>query len=403
MICDEIVYAGVTSSVYYGRHFGPAKNWINVYAIEAKTGRIIWDFQANLAFDTKTKIAVSDGKVFLTAKGIGYAEGFVIALNATNGSLLWKMPCAIFNSIPVTDNGNVFINSDHSLIGFDGINGRVIWNYTLRKFVNAPTTAKGILYAISTDNHLYAINTTDGSHLWDIYTYPGFSGIMVAEDVVYAPSNDGNIYALNSLTGAILWKHDTTPSEFNWANFTVHTTPVYNSGLLFFTSQSRQHIYIRNDFGGDAGHVYTRTSVYALEASTGNKVWNYTVTDVSLGYPVSVDEGVVYTTNSRSILGFNYQNGALIWNYTAAVGILPQTDPVSYDGVLYVGFSGGQLYAMDPTASGLQLHNPYFIIVGGQVIDLALLAVTVTVAVVLLVFVIFYRRKHNSRLSKQSP
>ena len=277
VICDEIVYAGVTSSVYYGRHFGPAKNWINVYAIEAKTGRIIWDFQANLAFDTKTKIAVSDGKVFLTAKGIGYAEGFVIALNATNGSLLWKMPCAIFNSIPVTDNGNVFINSDHSLIGFDGINGRVIWNYTLRKFVNAPTTAKGILYAISTDNHLYAINTTDGSHLWDIYTYPGFSGIMVAEDVVYAPSNDGNIYALNSLTGAILWKHDTTPSEFNWANFTVHTTPVYNSGLLFFTSQSRQHIYIRNDFGGDAGHVYTRTSVYALEASTGNKVWNYTV------------------------------------------------------------------------------------------------------------------------------
>ena len=93
----------------------------------------------------------------------------------------------------------------------------------------------------------------------------------------------------------------------------------------------------------------------------------------------------------------------MIWNYTAAVGILPQTDPVSYDGVLYVGFSGGQLYAMDPTASGLQLHNPYFIIVGGQVIDLALLAVTVTVAVVLLVFVLFYRRKHNSRLSKQSP
>jgi outer membrane protein assembly factor BamB len=401
VVNDEIVYAGVTSSVYYGRHFGPSKDWINVYAVNAKTGQTIWDFQANFRFDSETKLAVSDGKIYLAVEGSTYAEGYVIALNATNGSQLWITPCTFLKAVPVTDGGNVFINSDHSLVGFNGIDGRVLWNYTTHEYVYPPNVANGILYAASYDKHLYAINTTNGSHLWDVYTYEGFSSVTAAENVVYAPSKDGNIYAFNSLTGAMLWKRNLTPPEFTLANSTTfYTTPFYNNGLLFFTSESSQHLDIPENNGADLDEH--RTSVYVLEASTGNKIWNYSVIDSSFEYPVSVVDGVVYTRTGGGILGFNYQNGALIWNYTI-VHVLPQTDPVSYEGILYVGYYGGQMYALNPTELGMQLHNPYFIIVGGQVIDLALFAVIVTVVVVLFVIVIFHRRKHTNKLSKQSP
>jgi outer membrane protein assembly factor BamB len=115
VVLDGVVYAGANSIIHYGRHWGPQLQWINVYAINEKNGQVIWNYQANYSFNTISNLAVSEGKVFFAADGLSISNvssaACLIALNATNGSLLWRTPCKVFYSNPATEDGRVFINS----------------------------------------------------------------------------------------------------------------------------------------------------------------------------------------------------------------------------------------------------------------------------------------------------
>jgi hypothetical protein len=57
------------------------------------------------------------------------------------------------------------------------------------------------------------------------------------------------------------------------ANSTGHTTPVYYEGMLYFNCFSFRHIHITGVNGAqDVCHMWTRSSVYALNATSGIKV-----------------------------------------------------------------------------------------------------------------------------------
>jgi outer membrane protein assembly factor BamB len=263
--------------------------------------------------------------------------------------------------------------------------------------MRSPTVANGILYATSNDHRIYALITSDGRHIWNIYTYKGFYDVTFANGADYATSGDGNIYALNAESGTILWKHDTTPPEFKWVNSSFQTTPVYGSGLLFFTCRSEQHIQNKYEDRTILDQMTTRCALYALEATTGNKVWNTTFLNTYLA--VTVDDGVIYTKEGSSLFAFNSQNGILIWNYTISI-LEPKTKPVVVNGVLYESFQDGQMYALEPKALGLPEVYPFFIIIGGQVIGLDLL-VAIVLVVILIVILLLFLRKHYRKRDKE--
>lgn len=399
VVLDGVVYAGATSIVHYGRHWGPQYQWINVYAFEAKSGQLIWSYQANFSFNTISNLAVADGKVFFAANGgysVGEGASCLIALDATNGSLLWRAPCDVFYTNPAAEDGRVFINSDHSLIALNATGGNVMWRYTIDDLVHSPTTANGIVYATSNNHRIYALNASDGSHIWNIYTDKGFNGVTYADGAVYATSIDGNIYALNAATGTTLWKQTTTPPEFKWANSTFQTKPFYDSGLLYFTCRSSQDIDVIVNHVSEFSQTTSRSSVYALDAATGNKVWNYTIASGQLDSAVSVNAGVIYTKDGRRLLAFSSQNGALIWNYTIS-NFEPQTQPAIVNGVLYESFSDGQMYALDSKALGVPDVNPFFILIGGVVIGVDLLVALVFVVAVIVVLPLYLRRRFRKR------
>jgi outer membrane protein assembly factor BamB len=406
VIVDSVMYAGATSEVHgvgNGRWMGPSKAWINVYAFNASNGRQIWSYQAT--YNSMTDLAVSGGKVFFGARpeydSKGETESSLFALNAANGALLWKTQCPYVYGVPVVDEGKVFGDSDHSILAFDENNGGILWNFTTNDFVGStPTTANNILYVSSNDHTLYALNMTDGREAWTIKNDPlGFSSATAANDVVYVPSDDGNIYALNAATGAELWRHSTT--EFSWANYTSHSTPICKSGVLYFTSHSGQHIHIQGADSGDVCYMDDRYSVSALDQS-GTKIWNYTITAAgSAGYgsSVSVADGIIYAANWQDLVGFNSQTGAFIWNYTLG-DLYPQTQPVAANSALYVGFSDGQIYALKPTELGLNTENPAA--TGDQTVNPTFIIAILITPIIAVAALVFWIRNKPSQVIKQT-
>lgn len=99
--------------------------------------------------------------------------------------------------------------------------------------------------------------------------------------------------------------------------------------------------------------------------------------------------GIVYTEVGNRILGFNSQNGSLIWNYTNAQ-LSPNSKPVIDNDMIYTGFSDGQLYALRAPESPITT-----LLTDNQGIAI-FMAITVVSAIALTALILIFRRKHRS-------
>ena len=89
------------------------------------------------------------------------------------------------------------------------------------------------------------------------------------------------------------------------------------------------------------GVVYfgsTDNNLYALNAATGTKLWNYPME--FLGYSLysspAVANGVVYVGSyDHNLYALNAQTGALLWSYDT--GDVVESSPAIANGVVYVG------------------------------------------------------------------
>ena len=400
VLVNEIVYAGATSSAYLNRYGRPSLNWVNMYAFDASNGKELWSYQA--PFRSITDLAVSDGKVYFGSWGGGgykdaagnqLPEDSLIALDVSNGKLLWKTSVPIFYSTPVAGNGKVFINSGYSALAFDSTNGNIIWNYTAKDALTSPPTlVNDILYIRGRDANLYALRAENGEEIWSYRADGGFSSAIVVNGIVFAPCSDRQIYSLNAVSGAKLWSRDTTPPEFAWVNYTSYSTPFYYDGAIYFTSSSGQHIHNSEVTGPDNCKMSGKTSVFALDAASGRKLWNYTVNTGVLGYPVTVKNGIVYTQYGGSIVGFSALNGALIWNYTNA-DLYPISQPIVANGVLYIGFSDGQVYAIRTISEGIRFEDPITALMFENQSMTLLIVIVVVLALALTTLVLLCRRR----------
>jgi hypothetical protein len=85
----------------------------------------------------------------------------------------------------------------------------VLWSYsTDGNALPSPSVVDGVVYAATTDGHLYALQITDGSVIWSKQiTGSSPSGSpAVADGVVYVATQDGHVYALKTSDGTQIWR-----------------------------------------------------------------------------------------------------------------------------------------------------------------------------------------------------
>lgn len=222
-----------------------------VHAINAKTGRRIWRFQADN--EVNTSAAYWRGSIFIASDG-----GTLYALSAKTGKPLWSA-------------------QSQSRFG-----SREFWYAT-------PTVAYGRVYIGNTDGTMYVFGAKTGKLLW---ARPLGSYIYGAAAVygrrVFVGTYDGRFYALDAATGDVRWNID--------AKGAVHAAPTVMDGLVYYA--------VCSTCGSAAQRSVARglDSTHAVRASDGKRVWRFPAGKYA--NPVVADNDRIYITGRSSEFAF---------------------------------------------------------------------------------------------------
>ncbi|MFB0499921.1 MAG: PQQ-binding-like beta-propeller repeat protein [Candidatus Hadarchaeaceae archaeon] len=197
-------------------YFGSWDGWF--YCLDANTGELIWaysDGDGKMGHAMEAP-AFSDGIIYFgTGAGAGSPidyTGWVYALNAQNGDLIWKFQIGdeIGSSPAVVDN-IVYIGAGFmghlpgdGMWAFDAHTGELIWYFdTENESVGCPAVAHGKVYFQSNDRYLYALDAKNGSIVWKYYTdtWAWSPPIVIGDKVVIG---NGELHVLDAENGDLI-------------------------------------------------------------------------------------------------------------------------------------------------------------------------------------------------------
>lgn len=267
----------VADTVYVGSDDG------NVYAIRTSNGTQRWSVTTGGA--VKSSPAVAKSLVY-----VGSDDNSVYALNATDGSQRWNVATgSSIRSSPAVENRTVYAGSlDQSLYALNASDGTQRWRSSLGNDVrsspavmdgtvyvgtvptgskprrtlhalntadgterwpfpidvkSSPAVVDGVVYVGSVDNHVYAVNASDGTEIWNVPTGNDVvSSPAVVDGVVYVGSDDGNVYAI---------AEDHAPPAIS--NFAVQVEDTRTVSVSFDSNESLDAIAV--EFENETGSV----------------------------------------------------------------------------------------------------------------------------------------------------
>ena len=226
----------------------------------------------------------------------------------------------------------------------------------------------GVLYIGSYDNTLYALSASSGAQLWAFNTSRGIaSSPALSPDgrTVVVGSEDGLVYAVDAASGALSWKFS--------ASLAIDASPVIGAdGAVYVGSYDRslrklvdgqlQWQFTTGDeiasasalsLSGDTVYMCTRYyTLFALNASTGSKIWAF-APGGTFDAPPSVGYGLVFAAGSSTLFAVDASSGKQVWHFMTGY-VIKSAPALGGDGTLYLSSGDGYLYALR-CEDGLQL------------------------------------------------
>jgi alcohol dehydrogenase (cytochrome c) len=338
---------------YDGQRFSPLDQ---INAGNVKGLRVAWMFQngviglvanpATYAFEA-TPIVV-DGVMFLT----GY-DGYVWALDAATGRLLWQYRHAIPLDVPLccgnvnrgvaVAEGKVFTTTQNGhLVALDAATGQQVWD---KPFVDvragesatiAPLVVKRLVIVGSSGaeygvrGHIDAFRLETGERVWRRYTIPkpGEPGAETWQDREKTAWQRG---------GGAAW-------------ITGSYDPVLD--LLYWGTANPGPDFDGQPRPGD--NLYTN-SVLALDPDDGTIKWHYQWTPHDVWDYDGVNENILFDRDGRKLLGHFDKNGYL-FVLDRSTGQLVRASPfarVTWGTI--DGASGQRSVKLTPTSAGVEI------------------------------------------------
>jgi len=196
---------------------------------------------------------------------------------------------------------------------------------------DSPTVANGIVYVPGGNDRLFALDASDGSKLWDVPTTECFGGETatpaVAGSTVYINEDCGKLWAINGSDGSVKWKFD------DGSGRGTGSPPTVKDGTVYFGTVK-------------AGSTQGNT-VFAVDAATGNKQWEFNSTpegDIRSS-PAVANGKVFFGSNNENVYALDASDGTRLWNFSTGDSV--ESSPAVADGVVYVGSDDGNLYGID--------------------------------------------------------
>lgn len=232
----EALYDQVRKQVYIGTDDG------FFYALRPATGTIRWTYRGKGPMDRRP--AIGSQGLFLTT-----ASDRLIAIDPETGISRWQYERETPEGFTIQGYGSPLVAKDRVLAGFsDGYlvalqadSGALIWARSLAAAseqhvdVDATPVIRGeTIYAASFLGGIYALRLSDGEVLWRT-AMEGTSGLTLGESRLYAAVPGVGLVAM-SLEGNILWRRGLADSG--------DITPPVEIGPYLIWSTSRDGLFI---------------------------------------------------------------------------------------------------------------------------------------------------------------
>jgi outer membrane protein assembly factor BamB len=271
---------------------------------------------------------IVNGMVYVTA-----SNATLYALNQATGTTVWSHSMGGNEFAELTyDRGRVFgVNMDGVLTAFDAATGSIAWSEQLPPgqaiFSSAPTAANGIVYVGGGSGSVYGVRESNGHVVWTQgVSFGNESSPAVGAQGIYV-SYPCQAYKFDPLIGTLLW-HDDEGCVGGGGR-----TPVVASG----------HVYVRDASGAEG----PGSSPLVLSASTGAVEGAF-----NPGPAPAVANDVAYLLSGfpastlTAVAGAGL--GSTSWTFTGDGNL--DTAPLVVGGLVFVGSSSGNLYALDAAA-----------------------------------------------------
>jgi|GEM_PF-1041557 len=246
--------------------------------------------------------------------------------------------------------------------GADALAVKVKWKFKTGAYVDCnPAISGGVAYFGSWDKNFYAVKADTGELIWKFATGDCVdSSPAVMDGKVYFGSWDRNIYCLGAKSGKLIWKYQMPPSNFD--DHRQSSPAVCGKSSLGWPA-----MVIIGGFNG---------IVYAVDAETGKKVWEFqtggSIRNRPLVSPSRVDAVIggkrpsVYIGSSD---GFFYvleiKSGNLYWKFKAGGPIksspVPSSPVLVEPNSIYFGSVDGYLYHFFEVNEGGDDVSAYYI------------------------------------------
>jgi eukaryotic-like serine/threonine-protein kinase len=360
----------------------------HVYAIDQASGKEKWKFKSALPIASSP--AIADGKLYFVS-----STGALAALDLATGKPKWvfvadyerrfeaknlhgyspkqqTIPDAwdVYTSSPAAAGDKVFFGAgDGGIYAVNANTGVLQWKYQTGNVVHgSPAVVGGVVYVGGYDSKLYALDAETGILKWvfqagvdpAVHNQVGFQASpAVVDGVVYIGCRDAHVYAIDAATGKKIWDYPTSKS---WVN----TTPAVRNGLVYAATSDSSRMM-------------------AIDAKTGRLRFNFDAKAYMFSSPALAGNTAYFGSHNGKLYAINATNGALRWTFQTEAsnanslkllnpdGSLNQdsftqtfgdfqdmyidfyrfttigaifSSPTLVDGVIFVGSTDGNLYAL---------------------------------------------------------
>jgi outer membrane protein assembly factor BamB len=223
--------------------------------------------------------------------------------------------------------GRIFaLNQAGAMEALDAASGKILWVTALpdsSSFEGPPTALNGLVYAhgTGTGDFVYAVNEADGTLVWArVQLYPTTSpgAPVVTSAAVYVADPFQNVYAFDARTGHTLWGHQHSGSGLGGSMASLYANKLYAR----YTTQEGGNLILDAGTGAELGTF----AADAPPAFTGNQ-----------GF---------FRTGS-TLTARDLTTNAVLWQFSGDGQL--DTAPIVANGYVYIGSSGGNVYALPVT------------------------------------------------------
>ncbi len=215
------------------------------------------------------------------------------------GSETWSFTNLWLAGQPVVANGLVVIGSmTGRVFALSETNGQIVWTTDVgAPVLNSAAIHSGRVVVATQAGLLHGLDPVDGSILWTYHgAIKGYAAApTVADGVVYIGSKDGRFHAVDALTGATQWIFQVGGAM---------DTGVTRAAILCSAAVLSNRVF----FGAENMHAY------ALDRTTGARLWRRTVTGQSFvfGAEVGSDDEKAGVSVAAGWAVASRQNGGVV-------------------------------------------------------------------------------------------